>query len=250
MGRIRGIIDALLAPALDMLYPPVCLVCESAEPDGPEQVCENCWRRLMALSQAQSAPQSAGGSVGKALRVVSLASYDPPLEELIKHFKYEGFTALGVRLARSLLETRRSALESLAAGADALLPTPLHIVNYKKRGFNQAEIISDILSEGLSLPVAQDALAKVVRTKNQSLLSYEERLENLAGAFAGNPDQLEGRRVILVDDVITTGATIREVGATAEEVGAKIVGAISLASALDHIPETVSGVADSDEAAA
>jgi ComF family protein len=241
MGQISKIIDAIFSPALDLLYPPVCLACEKNEADGPAQVCQICWDKLNALANAQFASEDAtGSSTGSARRVISLASYDSPLETLIKRFKYDGFTALGASLTNLLLERRKAALSTLVAqGADYLLPTPLYIVNYKTRGFNQAEIISDILSEGLGLPVAQDALAKVVKTKNQSLLSHEERVENLIGAFAGNPDRLEGKRVILVDDVITTGATIHEVGETAEGVGATVIGAVSLASALSWFPDEI-----------
>lgn len=250
MSRIGETFDAILSPVLDLIYPPVCLICELEDASSSAQVCEKCWGKLMALLKAQT-PLSSPLSLSfppasparerrkrSLRRIVSLGAYDPPLEEMIKQFKYNGFTRLGVRLAWALVEGRKRALEKLIAGkADLLLPTPLHIVSYKKRGFNQAEIISDILSSGFSVPVAEDSMAKTVLTKNQSMLTYEERLKNLAGAFSGNPDRLAGKRVILVDDVITTGATICEIGKTAEEAGATVIGAIALASTIDSIPE-------------
>ncbi|MBN4057160.1 ComF family protein [bacterium AH-315-J21] len=151
---------------------------------------------------------------------------------MLQKFKYDGFLSLGERLALALVRLRARQIRALKA--DILVPIPLHITGFKARGFNQALVISDILSRVTGLPVAINMVEKIVKTKNQANLSTERRQSNLAGAFIADCSEVSGKRVIIVDDVITTGSTIAEVGMTIEQTGIKVVGAVALASAIDY----------------
>ncbi|MBN4076553.1 hypothetical protein JYT16_02425, partial [Gemmatimonas aurantiaca] len=116
MSHIGQTIHAILSPVLDLIYPPVCLICEQEDASSPEHVCEKCWGKLIALLNAHTPASAYKKRTSAGRRVVSLGAYDPPLEGMIKQFKYHGFTRLGERLAGQLITSRKAAMESLIAG--------------------------------------------------------------------------------------------------------------------------------------
>lgn len=232
-------LQALAAPALELIYPPVCVICEQRETEGSELVCENCWRDLRGqIKEAESgrdmntAPQLDSQSSG-LIPLFSLGGYSPPLSILIQRLKYGGYTRLAPELGRLLLKLHSKSIVRLKI--DCLLAVPLHINTHKKRGFNQAEVLADILSRELGLPFAPKGVLKVSATRDQTRLTPQRRGENLTGAFAVGPDSICNRRVLLVDDVSTTGATIREVSKAVKRGGGEVVGGVVLAAALNQI---------------
>lgn len=91
----------------------------------------------------------------------------------------------------------------------AIIPVPLHPKRFKERGYNQAEAIARGLSEAMGVPVVTDVLLRNIYTQTQTKKTRMERMQNIAGAFTiCNPEKIEGGHVLLVDDVITTGATL------------------------------------------
>jgi len=115
--------------------------------------------------------------------------------------------------------------------ADFIIPVPLHSYREKSRGFNQAAILSDIIGKRLGVPVDVDNLLKIRRTKDQAKLDPMQRERNIKGAFKLYKDTLRAKRVLLVDDVVTTGATIREAGKVLSGSGAKPVAVCTIAVA-------------------
>lgn len=238
-------VERILAPAIELIYPRICQLCSARLAANSIIICSVCWKALGKLEKdfldlhPSTSPKVSGAPRAKSDGSVSfhsrpkpifcLSEYVNPLLDMIHLFKYQGQTQLGLRLARRLLLRHRRAM--IALKADFLIPTPLHISDLRRRGFNQARILSDTLSEGLKVPSRPKLISKPIRTKHQTGLNAEERLYNLAGAFYTESSELKGARVLLVDDVVTTGSTIGEVGLELERAGAKIIGAISLASA-------------------
>jgi ComF family protein len=113
-------------------------------------------------------------------------------------------------------------------GLDALVPVPLHLRRLRERRFNQAEEIGSLVAAATSLEFRRRGLARTKYTRPQVELSGEERLVNVCGAFAAGAN-FSGKRVLLLDDVITTGATVRECAAVLRNAGAD--GAVALAVA-------------------
>lgn len=240
VSRISDKIGETLGPLVDILYPRICLICTEREAINAPLICSKCWKKLLRQIRHNGSDQMKTSKSRRpdfwtkrkfrtgSLPIISLAGFVDPLAEMIRLFKFQGYVRLGQRLGRLL--ARRKSAEIHALSPNWLAATPLHFADFRRRGFNQAEILSDILSRACGVAPAGKLIAKPVRTKHQSLLQAEERAYNLAGAFETLLPEFEGAKVVLVDDVITTGSTIREIGRTLSEAGAEIVGAVALAS--------------------
>jgi ComF family protein len=117
---------------------------------------------------------------------------------------------------------------------DLLVPVPLHPTRLRAREFNQSLLLADQLGRHLKRPVSATVLVRVLATDPQTTLSRQERLRNLRQAFAvRNAEALAGRRVLLIDDVFTTGTTLNECAKTLRKGGALSVSALTLARTID-----------------
>jgi ComF family protein len=143
--------------------------------------------------------------------------YDHPLDDLVHELKYEGHLAvarvLGTLLGRSV------ARHDLHAGIDVLLPVPLHPDKLVERGFNQSIEIARWVAREVGKPVAARVLRRVRATRPQVGLALEQRRANLRGAFAAAAG-VQGVRAAVIDDVMTTGSTVREVAWSLRRAGA------------------------------
>ncbi|TLM79217.1 ComF family protein [Microbulbifer harenosus] len=133
-------------------------------------------------------------------------NYAYPVAQLVQRFKYRRDFAAGRTLAELAAEQIGRKLHS-SERPDLLIPVPLHWRKQLTRGYNQAQLIADILGKHWQIPVDGRALRKVTHTGSQQQLRRSQRLKNLARSFAASP-AVEGMHIGLVDDVITTGATV------------------------------------------
>jgi ComF family protein len=151
----------------------------------------------------------------------SLFPYQTPLKEAITLFKYRGKLSLATPLARALIEAL-PALPSL----DGIIPVPLHPQRLREREYNQSLLLADRLSRQTGIPLV---LACLVRIRPTSL-SKKERLTNLRGAFSvAKPAHIQGKRILLVDDVFTTGTTLHECAKALRRAGCGPVFGLTLA---------------------
>jgi len=158
---------------------------------------------------------------------------DPLLARAVWHLKYRNMrmlaAPLGDRMADTLGRTAETAL--LARNHPLLIPVPLHPRRLRERGYNQAELLARRLA-GTVLAVASDALVRTRHTTPQVGSGRTERREHMAGAFAClRPELVRGQRVLIVDDVCTTGATIQDCARALRTAGASSVAAAVLAGA-------------------
>jgi len=156
--------------------------------------------------------------------VYCFGSFEGPLRELIHLFKYAGMKALakplGAQLAAALPRDQRF---------DVVVPMPLHWKRRWQRGFNQSELLARFTARRCGVPMI-NAVRRVRATRNQAGLSNAKRRGNVSGAFGvAKPDAIAGRRVLLIDDVMTTGATASACARVLKRAGATSVAVLTLA---------------------
>jgi len=234
---------------LDFVFPAHCLLCgsflsseteeEKSEGSRPASlVCADCWENLNILphplcplcraflNQSQDAfakmrrcPNCAESSLSLNW---SLGLFDPFYQTLIHYFKYKRKISLGKKLGRRLGEILKQ--DGFLKEYDCLIPVPLHPSRERERGYNQSKILAEEISKLCSLPLLDKVLLRKKKTKDQTNLLPEERERNVKGAFRVSDNLvLKGKRVLLVDDVMTTGATLEECSKVLKEAGAKEV---------------------------
>lgn len=232
---------------LDVLFPAVCAACRSSlsAHSADFTLCEQCRSRIVLLHEYHCPtcrgriPFSETGRVpAKNLRCHPRAEYllyaaahyeDPALQALIKELKFNRRESiakdLGLLLARGLA--------SSVSDIDYVIPLPLAKQRLRERGFNQAELIAKICAQELALQVNTDVLLRLHHKKAQSTLkSWKQREENIAGAFVVRDNApIQGKRILLIDDVWTSGATMNEAARVLREAGAKDILAAVIARA-------------------
>ena len=185
----------------------------------------------MPLAQADApCPHCIGRGRSPLERIARLGTFDEPIKSLVHQFKYHRQWVLGEMLADRLAELTDAA--GLLAGGDVLVPVPLHYVRQLSRGYNQAEVLARRLARRCGKPVAQ-VVRRVRNTETQTHLhSRARRIANLRDAFAlTDPDRIRGKNLIIVDDVLTTGATVQSIARTLIPAGPASINAIVLAIA-------------------
>ncbi|MGE0452917.1 MAG: ComF family protein [Vicinamibacteria bacterium] len=243
-GPAFSVARRLVDPLLAVVFPADCPSC--AEPvasplAGP--LCEPCWGRLPrhagpACPCGTPLPEGGAGPCGRCRRGASawrlgasLGPFDGPLRDAIHALKYRGRTRAAGRLAGLLLE--RPEVLAVLSGGELLVPVPLHPRRREQRGFNQSELLAQALAGASGLPVARRALVRRTDTPAQTGLSAAARRRNVAGAFAvRRRAEVDGRVAVLLDDVLTTGATARECARALLRAGATEVRLLTLARAL------------------
>jgi len=155
-------------------------------------------------------------------------SYTNDVRTIIHNLKYLNKTHLAVKLGSSIGKIIKE--DKSIRNWDLLIPIPLHKVKLRSRGFNQSELIVNAIAEVCSIKKDNKILTRHRYTKNQAALPMKERAANVRGAFSVIDNlNIEGKKIILVDDVITTGSTMLECMKVLKEAGAKEVAALSAA---------------------
>ena len=187
---------------------PLCAACRADLPSLPSRRCTIC-----------AVPLATGSFCGSCLdrppryeRVEAAFLYDYPLDALIHAYKYGGRLALARRLGTALAQT-------VARDVDVIVPMPLSRGRLAERGFNQALEIARIVAGHTRIALLPEACRKVAETPSQAALPWKERARNVRRAFVCDAD-LTGRKVAVVDDVLTTGATLNELARVLLRAGA------------------------------
>ncbi|AIE86736.1 ComF family protein [Fimbriimonas ginsengisoli] len=195
--------------AADLLYPRKCPLCGLFAESSP---CPACRDEFI-----ESDPRMAAGKEGAALDYrLTLFRYEGRAGQAVRALKYGRSTSLAAAMSREI----QAVIEEFGLDVDAIVPVPIHWSRRCSRGFNQSELLCERLT------AQPEILARVRRTRPQAGLSREERERNLLNAFRVRGD-LSGQRIMLVDDVLTSGQTARECAKVLRLAGAAEVGIVA-----------------------
>jgi len=213
----------LFRALLDLLFPPLCHVCKAFIPEAGELfICAGCLKKIPFLvsplctvcgipfTTEAGQDHTCGACISHApfhiCRSATLLA--GPVQELIHRFKYGG----RVHLCQPLGYLTATALAHFYAGAepDVIVPVPLHRKRLRQRGYNQSQLIGGVLEKQWGVPQEVGNLRRLRWTEPQTSLDATDRAHNVRGAFGvRDAKRLAGKRVLLVDDVLTTGSTMR-----------------------------------------
>lgn len=226
---------------LDLVFPPRCAGCRRSG----QTFCDGCSQKVRAdarrldcrVCRSPLAPGQAGfGAPCPVCRnplgfVQAAALHEEPLQKAVHAFKYEGREELGPSLARYLVaEMMKEPWPALLTLLDAIVPVPLHEDRYRERGYNQAALLAEGLGTAVDKQVLYGAVTRVAATDSQVGLSARERAANVRGKFTASVALADGGSFLIVDDVYTTGATMRECAYSLRAAGAARVFGLALAS--------------------
>lgn len=228
---------------VDLIYPRHCMACGGPVGEEGGYVCWDCMIRVdtVAAPFCRICGDPVDGVVDHDYVCAwctdsppwfdlarSAARYRGPLRRLLHAFKYEG----GVCLCGDLVRYLDACLTAQygAVRPDAVAAVPLHPRKERERTYNQSALLAGALARRRGWPLLRRCLARTRETATQTHLSASERRRNVGGAFvATNPAWIDGRRIMLVDDVMTTGATVNEVSCVLKKAGAAAVYVLSVA---------------------
>ncbi len=198
--------SAFLHTVLNFIYPPICLLCRHKH-EQASMICPDCIKTLNDQAECtfKNHPSDFYHIEGELYfdGVYYFWEYTPEIQHLIHHLKYQEASKIGELFGR-LMAARFVPENSL----DVIVPVPLHKTRQRERGFNQSELVAAELSKSLHVKMAPNLLKRIAYTQTQTRLSARERQLSLKNVFVLSDSEISGKTILIVDDLITTGATI------------------------------------------
>jgi competence protein ComFC len=229
---------------VDFVFPPFCAACHRRMPDGQRgAVCTACWSaypRWQADACQRCGRPGPAGDVPLCgpcqipdwgcSSVRTPGPFVAPLSEAVRLLKYSDRRSVAATLAGLMVEAAHG--DPAYARADLILAVPLHPARQRDRGYNQAQLLASQVGRIMGKPSPDGVLARARNTGSQTALNRQQRQDNVDGIFrVKRPDMVRDQSVILVDDVLTTGATIGSCGRSLSWAGARNVLALTAAAA-------------------
>ncbi len=224
-------VKSFLQILVDFIYTPACIQCNQRL-DHRGLICEPCKNKILNAMKPHF--QMGKGDFYHLQediffdKVITFWNYTPDMEQLIFQMKYQRKKKLGLLLGQILGKTLQTVYH---CGEDCIIvPVPLHKVRCRERGYNQSEILCKGMGDYIVAPIQCDCLIRCRHTSTQTKLSAQERQENVKDAFGVSKScDVKGKTIVLVDDVITTGATVNNCAACLKKAGVQKVVGIALA---------------------
>lgn len=197
---------------IGLFFPKVCYACDNVLLKNEETICTRCLvdlpRTNFHLHRDNPVSELFWGRVNiKAASAFLYFAKAGRVQHLIHNFKYKGKLEVGRTLGRMFGSDLKQSPDF--SGIDLLIPVPLHWSKQKTRGFNQSEIFGREMAAAMGIPIVTDALVREKATSTQTKKSRFERWQNVGYVFrVAKPEKIAGKHILLVDDVVTTGATI------------------------------------------
>ncbi len=224
MLRLKSpnILDGLL----DLVYPELCPFCRCEQPIDGHHLCLNCLADLPLTNHHRNPLENELASTFWGRLPVAAAAallfFSPggKTQNLIGRIKYEGRKDLGVEIGKAMGHFLKKSEHFNRV--DLILPVPLHPGKKAKRGFNQCDLLARGMSEVMDIPWSANTVSRIRNNPSQTRLGRDRRFDNSQSLFkVTKPENTEGKNILLVDDVITTGATLESCGREILDSGAK-----------------------------
>lgn len=234
-GRPAYIAYNWLWSSLDLLFPATCGGCDKNQ----TRWCEDC-REKVEIILPPICEKCGGKTLKQGLcvncqekppayhAIRSWAIYNGPLSNAIQKLKYKRDISLGIVLARPILDL----FTTLSWNIDCVVPVPLGVARLRERGYNQSALLARPLAMSSGIKYRPQALKRVRETSTQVGLTINQRRENVKDAFRSFNSEVEGKSILIVDDVMTSGATLESCTTALIQAGAVKVFALTLARAL------------------
>jgi ComF family protein len=203
---------------IDLLFPPRCAGCGQIDTIW----CSKCQHEISAMTLDDHLEPR-----GPLQAVTATAWHVGKIREAVQGLKYQNTPAL----AKPLGEKLSNCLQQQDWAIDVIVPVPLHAKRLAERGYNQARLLAEEVANLTGIRCEPDALRRVRETKSQVTISGAERLENIKDAFIANSQFVDGRSVLVIDDVYTTGSTLSACGEALHAVGATFVYGLTVTAA-------------------
>jgi competence protein ComFC len=220
----------IFEPLIDLFFPPLCVLCNKNLEDQQKIVCKPCLSKIPKYNSINRY----SFLIKKFDTLYILYEYDERVQLLIHLFKYNSFLTLSKYFAQESLNTYPDIIRN---DYTSLIPVPLHKAKLRERGYNQSEIFAKHLAGKLNTPVNDQYLIRKRYTLSQTHLNREEREKNVADAFYC-AKKLSGEKILLIDDVITTGSTVNACTEALKRAGADIVDVFVLANPVMRADDT------------
>lgn len=197
---------------INLFYPNNCVVCHNGLVKGEEVLCTGCLYHLPRTRFWNDHDNPVARTFWGRVNIENACAYfhfvkGSKYQKLLHLLKYNGRQDVGKMLGKEL--GRELARSSLYKGIDEIIPVPLHAKKQKIRGYNQSEVIARGISETMQIPVSTQVLARHQFTETQTKKNREDRIKNVSSAFmVHDAERINGKHVLLIDDVVTTGATL------------------------------------------
>lgn len=199
-----------ISDLIDLIFPRCCMVCDELLSPQERDICLDCMSKLPKIEKLhlEEIEKVFWGKV-EIERATSYIYYhkNSPYNNVIHYLKYKNRPEPGERLA--FIAAKEIAETGFFDGIDAIVPLPLSKKKLKKRGYNQCDYIAAGISRATGIPVLKGAVVRTTANETQTHKNRDERWKNVEGIFAlARPQDIEGKHVLLIDDILTTGATL------------------------------------------
>lgn len=204
---------------LDFIYPRHCPVCNTIRPVGASPVCPKCVEQLLwvkepvcfrcgkpVAEEEQEYCRDCRMLPKHYIRGYPAVIYTDKIQSAIYGLKYKNRRDYAEFLGECILQRHGKELKALKV--DGMVPVPIHKRKWRQRGYNQAELIAGVLAKRLDIPLYKDYLIRVINTSPQKELNDAGRMKNLKSAFKMGQNTIKLKKILLVDDIYTSGATI------------------------------------------
>ena len=221
----------VLQDFVDLVFPNCCPGCDQPLVSGEVHLCTNCEFDLPVYGANEDILQNFAGRLKLVEARAFLKFYHGGLAQKLLHgIKYNGDQELGEHLGKMFMQ--HISRESTYAKVEVIVPVPLHKSKLRVRGYNQSEVLARGMADVLGVNIDVDSVIRIKKSETQTKKDRAERWQNVSGIFEVTNDSLQGKHVLLIDDVITTGATLEACGQTILAAGAPSLSVAALAAAM------------------
>jgi ComF family protein len=224
----------ILNSLFDLILPRFCCCCKSKLPSNLDTICQSCFTKIQVATDDRLKREYDRKFLNKKIITNFFSPFvfekDQELQHAIHSLKYEKKFQVGIFFGKTVAQKIKNHRPDWKI--DIIIPIPLHQLKKAERGYNQSFYIAEGIGKILDISFSDRVVKRIKYTESQTTMTLSEREENISGAFKViNRNTVNGKTILIIDDVITTGATISECGKILLEAGAKNIYAASVAIA-------------------